>query len=98
MHEEWTEINDTKYLNKNENLVYKNIADKTKTFLSGFYSNFALELLSTVDYIKETENTNNVEAIIHKMEQWNNRKITLFATKPNFIKIALKNINKAMYA
>lgn len=87
-----------KYLNKNENLVYKNIADKTKTFLSGFYSNFALELLSTVDYIKETENTNNVEAIIHKMEQWNNRKITLFATKPNFIKIALNNINKAMYA
>jgi len=93
-----TEEDVIKYLNKDENLVYKNIADKTKIFLSGFYSNFALELLSTVDYIKETENVNNVDAIIHKMEQWNNRKITLFATKPSFIKIALNSINNATYA
>ena len=51
-----------------------------------------------VDENQETENVNNVDAIIHKMEQWNTRKITLFATKPNFIKIALKNINNAVYA
>ncbi|MCD1116938.1 type II toxin-antitoxin system antitoxin DNA ADP-ribosyl glycohydrolase DarG [Chryseobacterium turcicum] len=85
------------YLDKDENLAYKKIADTTKIFLSGFYSNFALELLSTVDYIKEKEKVNNVDAIIHKMEQWNNRKNTLFATKPNFIKIALNNINNAVY-
>ncbi|MDY0930299.1 type II toxin-antitoxin system antitoxin DNA ADP-ribosyl glycohydrolase DarG [Chryseobacterium sp. CFBP8996] len=93
-----TEKDVLEYLNQDENLVYKKIADSTKIFLSGFYSNFALELLSTVDYIKETENVNNVDAIIHKMEQWNSRKITLFATKPNFIKIALKNINNAVFA
>ncbi|SEM81813.1 O-acetyl-ADP-ribose deacetylase (regulator of RNase III), contains Macro domain [Chryseobacterium taichungense] len=86
-----------KYLNRDENLAYKDIADKTKSFLSGFYSNFALELLSTVDYIKEKEKVNNVEAIIHKMEQWNNRKITLFAKKPHFIEIALNNINNSLY-
>ncbi|KQS92793.1 macro domain-containing protein [Chryseobacterium sp. Leaf394] len=93
-----TEKDVLEYLNKDENLVYKKIADNTKIFLSGFYSNFALELLSTVDYIKDTENINDVDGIICKMEQWNSRKITLFSTKPNFIKIALKNINSAAYA
>jgi len=86
------------YLTKDENLLYKEIAEKTKIFLSGFYSNFALELLSTVDYIKEIESINNVDGIINKMEQWSNRKVTLFTTKPNFIKIALKNINNAVYS
>ncbi len=34
------------------------MTDKTKKFLSGFYLNFGLELLSTVDFLKVTENIN----------------------------------------
>ena len=82
------------FLNKSENKLYKAIADKTKTFLSGFYSNFGLELLSTVDYIRENYKLNTVEKIIEKMEEWNERKRTLFATKPDFVKIALDNIKE----
>ena len=84
------------YLNRFENLKYKKIADKTKKFLSGFYSNFGLEMLSTVDYIKENDNANSVEKIIEKMQNWNERKRTLFATNPNFVKIALSNIEKSV--
>lgn len=44
------------YLNQTENKKYKDIAQKTKAFLSGFYSSFGLELLSRIDYIRQTEN------------------------------------------
>ena len=91
-----SEIDIVNYLNRFENIQYKQIADKTKKFLSGFYSNFGLEMLSTVDYIRENDNVNSVEKIIEKMQIWNERKRTLFATNPNFVKIALNNIEKNM--
>ena len=39
------------YMNAKENEKYKDIAEKTKTFLSSYYSDYSLELLATVDYI-----------------------------------------------
>lgn len=86
------EVND--YLNKLENNKYLDITNKTKKFLNGFYSNFGLELLSTVDFLKVTENINTVDQIIGKIENWSDRKRTLFATKQNFVKVALDNINQ----
>ncbi len=79
------------YLNKPENSKYKSIAEKTKTFLKGFYSPFGLELLSTIDYIMTTEKITNVEAISAKLENWSNRKKTLFSN-PKFINIAVHNL------
>lgn len=43
------------YLNLPENKIYKDIAQKTTEFLSGFYSSLGLELLSRIDYIRQTE-------------------------------------------
>ncbi len=43
------------YLNLPENKSYKEIAQKTTEFLSGFYSSLGLELLSRIDYIRQTE-------------------------------------------
>lgn len=83
-------IND--YLNLPENINYLNIVNRTKEFLNGFYSNFGLELLSTVDFISETENLNDSTSIINKIENWSDRKRTPFASKPSFIDIALKNL------
>lgn len=40
------------FLELPENQQYKTIVDKTKKFLSGYYSPFGLELLSTIDFIK----------------------------------------------
>jgi len=86
-----SDVND--YLNLPENINYLNIVNKTKEFLNGFYSNFGLELLSTVDFIRETEHLNDSSSIKNKIENWSDRKRTLFASKPNFIDIALKNLS-----
>ena len=39
------------FMNLKENEKFKNIADKTKEFLSEYYSDYSLELLATVDFI-----------------------------------------------
>ncbi len=51
------------YLNLPENKSYKEIAQKTTEFLSGFYSSLGLELLSRIDYIRQTENIYTHEEI-----------------------------------
>lgn len=81
------------YLDKYENTHYKEIAEKTKGFLSGYYSPFGLELLSTIDFIQEEKHKEKVEDILSELEKWSNRKRTLFAN-PNFVKKALENINR----
>jgi len=78
------------FLNSPENIKYKSIVDKTKDFLRGFYSPFGLELLSTIDYIMETQKTKDVDIIINELEKWSERKKG-FA---KFIKIATENIEK----
>lgn len=79
------------FLAKPENLTYKAIVEKTKTFLSGFYSSFALELLSTVDFIMQEKQIDTQEDIVIALNLWSNRKKTLF-NNPKFIEIALKNL------
>lgn len=81
------------YLNLEENRKHKETVEKTKSFLSGFYSQFGLELLSTIDFIKETKSVNSHDDIIFELEKWSNRKKTLF-TNPKFIEIAMNNIQK----
>lgn len=56
----------------------KAIADKTVAFLNGFYSEFALELLSSVDYIMTDKNTSSKSVIASQLEMWSERKSTYF--------------------
>lgn len=79
------------FLDKPENSEYKAIVEKTKSFLTGFYSPFGLELLSSIDFIITEKNIETQEAITKELENWSNRKKTLF-TNPNFIQVATKNI------
>jgi len=72
------------FLNLPENEAFFQIVSKTKEFLKGYYSNFALELLSTVDYLNQKFDLQNEAAIREKIENWSNRKKNLFAN-PNFI-------------
>lgn len=83
------DIND--FLNKPENAEYKSTVEKTKNFLTGFYSTFGLELLSTIDFIIADKKVNTVEDITHQLQQWSNRKKTLFSNA-KFIRIGVKNI------
>ena len=55
------------------------IAERTKSFLDGFYSDFGLELLSSVDYIMSSygkDSTN--EQIYSHIIEWNQRKAKIF--------------------
>jgi O-acetyl-ADP-ribose deacetylase (regulator of RNase III) len=79
------------FLDREENFIYKTIVQKTKDFLAGFYSPFGLELLSTIDFIRVEKKANTQELITKELENWSNRKKTLF-TNPKFIEIAVKNL------
>ncbi len=81
------------YLELPENLKYKTAVNKTKDFLRGFYSSFGLELLSTIDFIIDTNKTKSEDEIIKHLQIWSERKKMLFEN-PKFIKIALNNIEK----
>lgn len=80
------------YLNQPENQSFKLIAEKTKNFLKGYYSPFGLELLSTIDFIMSEKQKFSTEEILEELENWSDRKRTLFAD-PIFIQKALANIN-----
>lgn len=84
------------YLNTDENIEYRAIAQKTKSFLTGFYSPFGLELLSTVDFIVAEKNVQKPEEITTELNNWSDRKKTLF-TNPRFLLIALNKIKTNMH-
>lgn len=67
------------YINENDEL--KSIVEQTSHFLEGFYSSFGLELLSTVDFISQKKNTLDSTVINAELEQWSERKKTLFSNK-----------------
>ena len=73
------------------------IAQKTIKFLNGFYSDFALELLSSIDYVTIKNNTLNTQMVTQKLEEWNNRKSNLFSN-PKYIDISLNHIQKTVFA
>jgi O-acetyl-ADP-ribose deacetylase (regulator of RNase III) len=80
------------YLDNPEHASYKSITEKTKEFLRGFYSSFGLELLSTIDYLMREKNASSPDLIKAELEQWSDRKKTLF-TNAQFIKIATEHLN-----
>lgn len=88
------------YLNRPENVRYKDIANRTKEFLRGFYDYFSLELLSTVDYILNEDQHADIrsmlrpeklEAINNNIAHWNKRKEQKFY-KSEYIPIMLDHL------
>lgn len=69
------------------------IVNNVKLFLSGYYSAFGLELLSSVDYLMKTEHTSDVDLIMAKLTQWNTRKKNLFANR-KFVEKAVNHIRE----
>lgn len=80
-----------KYIESRLDLI--EIARRTIEFLNGFYSDFALELLSSIDYIINTYNTFEKEVIIQKLESWSDRKRSMFSN-PKYISISLRHLKK----
>lgn len=88
-------------LNKEENRECKAISEKTKAFLRGYYSNYTLELLSTVDCLlcddlklkdwKLKDRTEVTDILCRDISAWNSRKQRLF-NKPAFVSKMLEHI------
>lgn len=79
------------YLSKKENIYYLEMANKTKLFLSGFYSPFGLELLSTINFIAQKRQTTDLTVISTDLDNWSFRKRTLFSNK-RFVELAVKKL------
>jgi len=79
------------YLNENNLLE---IVEKTKHFLNGFYSSFGLELLSTIDFISHEKQTIDFNQIKQHLENWSNRKKTLFSNE-KFIEKSIDKLKNA---
>lgn len=84
------------YLNQSEHRTFKQFADNTKQFLTGFYSAFGLELLSTVDYLMSEKQAKTNEEITRQIESWSDRKKSLFSN-PKFIDLAIEKLEKASF-
>ncbi|MDR1524680.1 MAG: macro domain-containing protein [Tannerella sp.] len=56
-------------------------ATKTTHFLNGFYSDFALELLSSIDFIIAENHTFDKQIITQKLSEWNDRKRSMFSNQ-----------------
>jgi len=81
------------YLDSYENKIFKDIVEKTKEFLKGFYSAFGLELLSTVDFIMYEKKVTNTEEIMKNLELWSGRKKTMFSN-PKFVLLAIDRLER----
>jgi O-acetyl-ADP-ribose deacetylase (regulator of RNase III) len=79
------------FVKNNQELL--RIATNTTKFLNGFYSDFALELLSSVDYVIDTTNTFDKQVISQELGEWSNRKRSLFSNQ-KYIDIAVEHIQK----
>ena len=74
--------------------LYK-IANETTRFLDGFYSDYALELLSTIDYIMIDKKTEEKEVILNELTAWSNRKRSKFSDERH-IDISLHHLKRAI--
>jgi len=72
--------------------LYK-IAKETINFLDGFYSDFALELLSTIDWIMKEKNTDDMNMIKKELNSWSDRRRTIFSDD-KYIEIAVKHLKE----
>ena len=73
------------------------IAKKTMDFLNGFYSDFALELLSSVDYITSKNQTFEKKVISRELEKWSNRKRSMFSNS-KYIDISIRHLQKTTFS
>ncbi|WP_452602893.1 type II toxin-antitoxin system antitoxin DNA ADP-ribosyl glycohydrolase DarG [Pontimicrobium sp. MEBiC06410] len=87
-----SEIDVKNYIEENDEL--KKIVLETNQFLTGFYSSFGLELLSSIDYISQTDKISDKDLIKEKLYNWNNRKKTLFSDD-RYLDISINHLRKS---
>ena len=64
--------------------------------MTGFYSDFALELLSSIDFISTSQKTSDKKEISEQLNNWSDRKRSMFSN-PKYIDISLKQLSLAEF-
>ena len=72
----------------------QDIAEKTCNFLEGYYSSFGLELLSTVDFLAQENNSSDLDEIKKAIGKWSDRKKSLFSND-RFIEKSINHLKSA---
>lgn len=93
----------SQYLSLPENAIYQTKSLQVKNFLRGFYSNYSLELLATVDYILNTDASLGdwrnmdqqlvLDKVMADISEWSARKEKMFS-KPEYIMIMLNHLTE----
>lgn len=73
------------------------IATKTISFLNGFYSDFALELLSSLDYIMARYRVREQSAVNKKLDEWSDRKRSMISNK-RYLDISMNHLQQTVFA
>ncbi len=77
------------YIKKKPELA--TIVKNTISFLDGFYSDFTLELLSSIDFIASSKKTFDKQVIQSNLKEWSNRKRSIFSNS-KYIDIAIEHL------
>jgi O-acetyl-ADP-ribose deacetylase (regulator of RNase III) len=80
------------FLEKNLTIEDKRRLETVGSFIEGFESPYGLELLATVDYLIEENQSLNEEIIKAGLQEWSLRKLELF--KEQHIRLALEHLKK----
>ncbi|MGB1217213.1 MAG: Appr-1-p processing protein, partial [Saprospiraceae bacterium] len=76
-----------------EDKALEEIAIDTTRFLNGFYSDFSLELLSSVDFLSRKLGTFDKKTISDELDGWNDRKRTMFSNK-RYLDVSLRHLSR----
>lgn len=74
----------------------KEITSKVSALLDGFYSDFGLELLSSIDYIMHSKKSTDKQMITDSLNSWTDRKRSLFSDQ-TYIDISIRHLEKRLY-
>lgn len=90
----------SKFIDKQTDEKLKDIYERTSSFLKGFYSNYSLELLSSVDYLLENsvclknwrdqDEKTIIDSLSKEMQNWSQRKERMFTSE--LMCLALRHI------
>jgi hypothetical protein len=86
----YSEIND--YIKNNTSYEQKERLNEVLKIVKGFESTFALELLATVDFVKNNNKSNSIIEVKKAIASWSNRKANLFES--NQVEIAYNHLIK----
>ncbi|WP_052306300.1 hypothetical protein [Anaerophaga thermohalophila] len=84
------------YCKNNLTCEQKERLNSFKQLIDGFESPYGLELLATVDFIRQQKGINNSDTIVKEIGNWTNRKKELM--KPYHIEVANMRLNDFFYS